>query len=487
MPDVSVKLKFDVDSATLNQAIERAKQQFQSNVQKEIDRTQVTERSELRARMQFVGSDDHLRLLREQLDNQKMAVQLQRQQQFAEWRAQYGTIGAGVMRANQMKDSIEAGLRSALGGISSTFAMLGIGTSMGALASAAGPAVSETLTGSLRLAAGEIGIILIPQIVAWAEWLQRGAHYIRSFSSETVGAIRSVIFWGTTIAASGWVLARFVGGLKIATTMLTTMGASQGLAGALTKTAAAAGLVVAGFSALTMYLNYQRSQAISTIQRADAISNGAGATTDDLSTLPPGLRLQLQNARTREERRRIAQQSVNPVSPLEMQWAQQQQNTGVFQYGVRRWQQDMGAFSNSFFGYLARGMATIAAPIRYGIDYYSQSNAMQNIGNQMQNNAVLQQIAQTGVLPNPEMDRARNAFRMAFSVGGFQSQQIGLENLHSMVQTSAIRDPMQEQIWQQQQRAFETFMQIVGNPNSGVTLSDFLTTAGNFLAGGGNN
>lgn len=73
----------------------------------------------------------------------------------------------------------------------------------------------------------------------------------------------------------------------------------------------------------------------------------------------------------------------------------------------------------------------------------------------------LRQVAQTGALPSEQAEEERRR-QVLWSAAQFQPQQVGVADLHEMVQRDAVRAPLEQARFEQQMRAFERLIQEAG-------------------------
>lgn len=88
-------------------------------------------------------------------------------------------------------------------------AFKGLAAAAGTVA-AASPAAFETLTGSLRLVAGEIGITLIPAVVTVSGWLQTAAATIKNLDESTGGLVGKVLTIGGGLGLAAVGIAKII-------------------------------------------------------------------------------------------------------------------------------------------------------------------------------------------------------------------------------------------------------------------------------------
>ncbi len=120
----------------------------------------------------------------------------------------------------------------------------GTGGILGSVA-AASPESFNTFTGSMKLAAGAIGMIFIPALTEVSRWLQNAANYIRGLSDESKALIAKWSILGLEILGSIIVIkkvAEVMGGLH---SVMTTFGLSAYSASLSVSLMGAAALVVA--------------------------------------------------------------------------------------------------------------------------------------------------------------------------------------------------------------------------------------------------
>jgi hypothetical protein len=121
-----------------------------------------------------------------------------------------GTLDMEKMR--EMFDRIGEGLNR-LGTQATTAFALGTGGIL-AMTRAASPEAFNTLTGSIQLLAGQIGISFMPQIIQVSGALQQAADWVRHLDSGTKASIATWVAWGVAGTGAAMILHRIALGAK---------------------------------------------------------------------------------------------------------------------------------------------------------------------------------------------------------------------------------------------------------------------------------
>lgn len=147
----------------------------------------------LQTRSKYVLDPKNRSALKEEIQlRQTLAAAMQR----AKYTEQYGAAG-GLMAAKD--GAVAAG--DAISGLFQKFALL---TGAGVAAVATLDAPWATLTGSVQLFAGEVGIMLIPAVMDLCRWLQDGANWVKGWDDGTKDAISTTAKWGAGIVAASY-------------------------------------------------------------------------------------------------------------------------------------------------------------------------------------------------------------------------------------------------------------------------------------------
>jgi len=164
---------------------------------------------------QGMGGPEHMAALQTEIAASKeLAAQKQREARVMNV-AQYGQLGAAAVETGGALKKLGAEAAVAIAGLTG-------------FAAAAGPGAFQTLTGSMQLVAGEIGIVLMPAIVSVAGTFQSIARSIRSFDEATHGIIGTIagaagpwIAIASVVGGGVLVLGKFVAGITTAWSAIT--------------------------------------------------------------------------------------------------------------------------------------------------------------------------------------------------------------------------------------------------------------------------
>jgi hypothetical protein len=406
--------------------------------------------------------------------------------------AQLAGIGGLSSRdAARLTDSVlglSGRLRSITGGLTSTLGAIGVGASLGGLASAAGPAVSQTLSYSIEAVAGELGIVLIPTIVEFSALLQTGAQWIQSWSSETRASVNAVVQWTAALGAGAYVFSQLWNAGRGAIGML------QDMRKMAVSPLGQLGIAAVGVSVAFGTLLYAADRLANADQeRADSLRNNipriqnSGANYQDFLALPQQLRGELRNATSDQARLAIAQREANR---LRAERPGLQATAEVVNEGGA---QALGAAVDRLTYSSAAPVHGANALLRWtGLNNYvgqmptpgsvatSAASGQANLTVQQNasNIAILEAIIRNqGQMPRPaaELDpRMAAAVRMVFSTGGFQSRQMDIGQVHSMIQQESIRDPVEQSRFERQMRALDDLVRYAAQ--QGITLEALVSS-----------
>ncbi len=152
-----------------------------------------------------------------------------------------------LYKVREAMDQIKKSSLDAAKGITNKAAVgFAAGTaSMTASVAAASPVAFDTLTGSIKLLTGEIGMMFIPAIVEVSKWLQDAANFIHSLSDETKSTIAGIALWTVGIMGAVAVIGRLVIAGMTLFSGLTSLGVSSTVAAVSVTTLGLAAAAVA--------------------------------------------------------------------------------------------------------------------------------------------------------------------------------------------------------------------------------------------------
>ncbi|MDE2010247.1 MAG: hypothetical protein KGJ09_09260 [Candidatus Omnitrophica bacterium] len=146
-----------------------------------------------------IGSTQHISVLRDEMNLRKELARNERMERRVGLGVEYGPIGGKLV---ELSDKFETfGKRSTMAFVAANAAILG-------MVRAASPDAFNTLSGSIALLAGEIGISFIPQIVRASGLLQRAKYIVQGMDDGTKDSIVKWTMYGVTLAGVGVVAGR---------------------------------------------------------------------------------------------------------------------------------------------------------------------------------------------------------------------------------------------------------------------------------------
>lgn len=141
---------------------------------------------------------------RQQEQRQRMETRIGREMDF-------GRFGTAMLGVRDEFEKMRPTMRTVgVAWASGTAAIMGF-------VRAASPETFNTVTGSLRLLAGEVGITLIPQMVQLSRGLQNAADRFKNLDDGTKGILSNTLFYGTAVAGGTYGLYRLGSALTTAT------------------------------------------------------------------------------------------------------------------------------------------------------------------------------------------------------------------------------------------------------------------------------
>jgi len=180
-----------------------------------------------------IGGPDHMAALRAEVEASKELATNKRLEARAMNVAQYGALGATVKEFG-------GGLADA------KWKLLALNATMAGFVAAASPAAFQTLAGSAQLAAGEIGVMLIPAVVSVSNIMQNVASVIKTANDVTFGFVGKILGAAAVVGTFGFVFSAVAAGLKPLITFGTYLyglsGAANAAAAGLTRVAVAGGV-----------------------------------------------------------------------------------------------------------------------------------------------------------------------------------------------------------------------------------------------------
>lgn len=155
-----------------------------------------------------------------------LASQMHRMDEIAAWRRSIIEQGRFAGNLHEIGKRLEP-LRMLAG-----MSLLGGGFGLAGLASAASPQIWDTLTGSVKLLASEIGRGLLPNVVELIRWIQSLTVWYRSLDESTKRFVGGTIFWTTVIGGAATAIGLMTHAIYLASLGLHRLAVAAGMASA---------------------------------------------------------------------------------------------------------------------------------------------------------------------------------------------------------------------------------------------------------------